>query len=143
MPRIRILLLLLLVCLNCFANSAIVQSETVPEAKINKLVEEAWGDYRKSNFEKSLITSRIALNYATAAKNNNLIAKSYKIIAGNYNELSEFDKAIFFYKKGLFYAGKTNNDSLKYSLHNNLGNIYCFEKKQFNRGINYYKKTSN
>ncbi|OHT43204.1 response regulator [Flavobacterium tructae] len=141
MPRIRILLLLLLVCLNCFANSAIVQSETVPEAKINKLVEEAWGDYRKSNFEKSLITSRIALNYATAAKNNNLIAKSYKIIAGNYNELSEFDKAIFFYKKGLFYAGKTNNDSLKYSLHNNLGNIYCFEKKQFNRGINYYKKS--
>ncbi|WP_291287131.1 response regulator [Flavobacterium sp.] len=140
MPRIRIFLLLL-ICLNCFTNSAAAQSETISEARTNKLVKEAWEDYKKSNFEKSLITSRKALNYATASKNDNLIAKSYKIIAGNYNELSEFDKAIFFYNRGLFYANRTDNDSLKYSLHNNLGNIYCFEKKQFNKGINYYKKS--
>jgi len=133
--------LLLLLFLNCFANSATAQSDSMSDAKIAKLVKKAWNDYKDSNFEKSLITSRIALNYATAAKNNYLIAKSYKIIAGNYSELSEFDKAIFFYNKGLYYANKTNNDSIKYSLHNNLGNIYCFEKKQFDKGINYYKKS--
>ncbi|WP_244285456.1 response regulator [Flavobacterium araucananum] len=133
--------LLLLFCLNCYANSAIAQSETISEDKIALLVKKAWKDYKESNFEKSLINSRIALNYATAAKNNFLIAKSYKIIAGNYSELSEFDKAIFFYNKGLFYANKTDNDSIKYSLHNNLGNIYCFEKKQFDKGIKFYKKS--
>ena len=117
------------------------QSETMSEASISKLVEQAWSDYKESNFEKSLITSRKALNYATAAKNHYLIAKSYKIIAGNYNELSEFDKAIFFYNKSLFYANKTKNDSIKYSLYNNLANVYCFEKKQFDKGISYYKKS--
>lgn len=140
MPRIRIFLLLLL-GLNCFASSVIAQPETLSDANINKIVKQAWEEYKKSNFERSLITSRKALNYATAAKNNTLIAKSYKIIAGNFSELSEFDKAIFFYNKGIYYANKTDNDSLKYSLHNNLGNIYCFEKKQFSRGINYYKKS--
>jgi len=140
MPHIRIFLLALLF-LNCFSNLAIGQSEPVSEARINKLVKQAWDDFKDSNFEKSLITSRVALNYATAAKNNVLIAKSYKVIAGNYNELSEFDKAIFFYNKGLYYVNKTDNDSLKYSLNNNIGNIYCFEKKQFDKGINYYKKS--
>ncbi|MCC9065906.1 response regulator [Flavobacterium piscisymbiosum] len=140
MPQMRIFLLLLFF-LNCFANSAIAQSDSMSDDKVAKLVKKAWNDYKDSNFEKSLITSRIALNYAVASKNDYLIAKSYKIIAGNYSELSEFDKAIFFYNKGLYYANKTNNDSIKYSLHNNLGNIYCFEKKQFDKGINYYKKS--
>ncbi len=140
MPRMRIFFLFILF-LNCFANSASAQSETISDAKINKLVKQAWEDFKDSNFEKSLIASRVALNYATASKNNYLISKSYKIIAGNYNELSEFDKAIFFYNKSLYYANKTNNDSIKYSLHNNLGNIYCFEKKQFDKGISYYKKS--
>jgi len=140
MPQIRIFLTLLLI-LNCADNLAIAQSEIISEEKINKLVKQAWFDYKDSNFEKSLITSRVALNYATALKNDYLIARSYKIIAGNYSELSEFDKAIFFYNKSLFYANKTNNDSIKYSLYNNLGNIYCFERKQFDKGIRYYKKS--
>ncbi|MDQ6471876.1 response regulator [Flavobacterium sp. LHD-80] len=140
MPRIRIFLLLI-VFLNCGISSAFAQSEPISDTKINKLVKEAWDDFKESNFEKSLITSRVALNYATSKKNNYLISKAYKIIAGNYSELSEFDKAVFFYNKSLFYANKTNNDSLKYSLHNNLGNIYCFEKKQFDKGISYYKKS--
>lgn len=140
MPQIRIFFTLLLILI-CFDNSALAQSEVISESKINKLVKQAWSDYKDSNFEKSLIASRVALNYATAIKNDYLIARSYKIIAGNYNELSEFDKAIFFYNKSLFYANKTNNDSIKYSLYNNLGNIYCFERKQFDKGIRYYKKS--
>ena len=140
MPRTRILFLLILF-LNCLGSSVNAQSEIIPDVKIDKLVKQAWEDFKDSNFEKSLITSRVALNYATASKNNYLIAKSYKIIAGNYSELAEFDKAIFFYNKSLSYANRTNNDSLKYSLHNNLGNIYCFEKKQFDKGISCYKKS--
>lgn len=140
MPQMRIFLLMFLF-LNCLTNSVIAQSESISDDKIDALVKRAWDDYKASNFERSLITSRKALNYATVSKNDYLIAKSYKIIAGNYSELSEFDKAIFFYNKGLYYANRTDNDSIKYSLHNNLGNIYCFEKKQFDKGINYYKKS--
>ncbi|TCN58967.1 response regulator [Flavobacterium circumlabens] len=140
MPPMRIFLLLLLF-LNCLDNSVIAQSEHLSENKINKLVLEALSNYRESNFEKSLIISRVALNHATKNKNNYLIARSYNIIAANYSELVELDKAIFFYKRSLFYANKANNDSIKNMLYNNLGNIYCFDKKQYRLGIDFYKKS--
>ena len=139
MPRIRIFLLLLL--LNCFCNSAIAQSEEISDAKIDELINQACLHLNKSNFEKSLINSRAALNYAFLKKDDYLIAKCYRIIADNYNELSEFDKAIFFYNKTLSYANETNNDTIRYGIYNNLGNIYCFEKKQLDKGIRYYKKS--
>ena len=136
--RIFLFLLLLLVSMT---NSALAQSEAISDAKINVLIKQAWSEYKTSNFEKSLLVSRVALKYATTLKNDQLIAKSYKVIAVNFNELSEFDKAIFFYHKSLYYANKTDNDSIKYSLYNNLGNVYCFEKKQIKKGIQYYKKS--
>lgn len=139
MPRIRIFLCILL--LNCFCNSAIAQSKEISDAKIDELISQACLHLNKSNFEKSLINSRKALNYAFLKKDDFLIADCYRIIADNYNELSEFDKAIFFYNKSLSYANKINADSIKYSIYNNLGNIYCFEKKQLDKGIHYYKKS--
>jgi hypothetical protein len=39
-------------------------------------------------------------------------AISYTIIAGNYAEMAEFDKAIFFYNR-VSYAQETNNDTLR------------------------------
>ena len=140
MPQMRIFLFLLLLLVS-MTNSALAQSEAISDAKINVLIKQAWSEYKTSNFEKSLLVSRVALKYATTLKNDQLIAKSYKVIAVNFNELSEFDKAIFFYHKSLYYANKTDNDSIKYSLYNNLGNVYCFEKKQIKKGIQYYKKS--
>lgn len=138
MPRTWIFLCVLL--LNCFCNSAIAQSKEISDAKIDELISQACLDFNKSNFDKSLINSREALNYAFLKKNDFLIADCYRIIADNYNELSEFDKAIFFYNKSLSYANKINADSIKYNIYNSLGNIYCFEKKQLDKGIRYYKK---
>jgi signal transduction histidine kinase/ActR/RegA family two-component response regulator len=140
MPRMRIFFLLYIV-LNCCINSATAQSEKLSEAKVDKLVKQALQEYREAYYEKSLITSRLALNSATAIKENALISRAYTIIAANYNELVEVDKAIFFYQKSLIYANKTDNDSIKYNIYNNLGNMYCFEKKQFDIGIHYYKKS--
>ncbi|WP_254921227.1 response regulator [Flavobacterium sp. ov086] len=113
----------------------------LPTEKIDKLILEALSNYRESNFEKSLIISRVALNHSTIAKNDYFIARSYNIIGANYNDLGEYDKAIFFYKRSLFYADKAKNDGFKNMLYNNLGNIYCFEKKQYKRGIYFYKKS--
>jgi two-component system NarL family sensor kinase len=96
---------------------------------------------REGNYEKSLIQSRFALSKAIQLKNDNLIAGCYNTIAANFDELSEPDKAFYYYNKGLTYANRTNNDALKNWLHNNLGNIYCFDKKQYKKGIYYYKKS--
>jgi signal transduction histidine kinase/CheY-like chemotaxis protein len=140
MFRFRIFLASSLV-LNILSFNLVAQSKNEASLKADKLVKEALVNFRESNFEKSLIISRVALNSATNAKNYTLISRSYNIIAANYNELAEVDKAIFFYKKSLDYANKTDNDSIKYNLYNNLGNMYCFEKKQFDKGISYYKKS--
>lgn len=96
---------------------------------------------QNGNYEKSLIKSRRALTLAIHYKDNKLIASCYNTIAANFDQLSEYDKAFFYYHKGLMYADKTNDDELKNWLNNNLGNIYCFDKKEYQKGIYHYKKS--
>ena len=123
-------------------NSNVGKDLTNPTRKeIVKLTKQAAQYLQEFNFEKSLATSRQALQFAIASKDDLLIAKSYNTIAGNYDELANYEKAIFFYKKGLYYANKTSNDSVKNSINNNLGNIYCFEINQMAEGLNYYNKS--
>ncbi|MFV8375979.1 response regulator [Flavobacterium sp. LB1P71] len=140
MYQIRIVLSLLL-ALNIFNVNCYSLPPTHSKKEISKLTKEASKYLRSSNFEKSLITSRLALHHAINAKDDNLIANSYNTIASNYEKLSEYDKAIFFFKKALIYGNKTSNDTIKSWINNNLGNIYCFEKKQYKKGINYYKNS--
>lgn len=139
MPQFRIIALLF--CALFYASSGFGQQEIPSHKEITKLTEQATKDLQTAHFEKSLATSRLTLHYATEIKDNYLIATSYNTIAGNYDELSEYDKAIFFYNKGLDYANKTDNDSIKGWINNNLGNMFFFEKKDYKKGIDYYKKS--
>ncbi len=136
----RILLLFVLV-LNLFGTAVFSQDQSPSEKEITALIKESTRLMRLEKYEKSLIQSRIALKYAIAIKDNNLIATCYNTIAANFDELAEFEKAFFYYKKGMIYANKTNNNKLKNWLNNNLGNIYCFDKKEYKKGIYYYKKS--
>lgn len=136
--RIFILVLVLLIS---FSNNSFSQTKTPSKVEIKKIAKKAVKYLNDANFEKSISTSRQVLRYATNIKDDYLIAVSYNIIAANLDELSEYDKAILYYNKGLFYANKTSNDTIKNYLNNNLGNVYCFEKKQYEKGINYYKKS--
>lgn len=136
--RIFILLFLLL---NSFSNNLFAQTKIPSKPEIKKLAKEAVEYLNDANFEKSISTSRQVLHYATNIKDDYLIAVSYNTLAANLDELSEFDKAIFYYNKGLFYANKTDNDTIKNWINNNLGNMYCFEKKQYEKGIRHYKKS--
>lgn len=140
MFQVRTHLLLLFLLLNPFSNNSFGQIKTPSKKEITKLSKLASKYLRSDNFEKSLKTSRLVLNYATTINDDYLIATSYNTIAANFENLSEYDKAIFYYNKGLVYANKTNNDTIKNWLNNNLGNVYCFEKKQYKKGIDYYKK---
>lgn len=114
----------------------------IPSRKeILKLTNEASDLLHESNFEKSFTTSRLSLHYAIARRDNYLIAKSYNTIGANYEQLSEFDKAILYYKMGLKFANLAKNDTIKNWINDNLGNIYCFEKKDYKTGIPYFDKS--
>lgn len=141
MKAIRYTIILLLVLL-CSFNSTI-QSQTQNHTKEHtlELVRQSTRLMLADKNEESLIVARKALEYSILLNNNELIANSYNTIAANFDEITEFEKAFFYYKKGLFYAEKTNNDKLKNWINNNIGNIYCFDKKEYSKGISYYKKS--
>jgi two-component system NarL family sensor kinase len=139
MFKIRFLLLFL--SLTLFCNSLFSQNKIPTKEEIKEMTNEATVLMKAGKFEKSLIKSRTALKLAIAIKDDNSIATCYNTIAANFDELSECDKAFFYYQKGLVYADRTNNSELKNWLYNNLGNIYCFDKKQYEKGIKYYKKS--
>ncbi|WP_413997817.1 ATP-binding protein [Flavobacterium sp. W1B] len=139
LPKKNILFLLLL--LSIFSNTVFSHNKIPSKEAIIKLAEEATTLMHEENFEKSLIKSRLALKYAIIIKDDNLIASCYNTIAANFDGISEPEKALFYYKKGLIYAEKTNSDELKNWLNNNLGNIYFFDKKEYEKGIFYYKKS--
>jgi signal transduction histidine kinase/ActR/RegA family two-component response regulator/Tfp pilus assembly protein PilF len=139
MPFTRIVILIALL-FNFLGSTLIGQTQLSTKKEINKLILSATKLRESGNFEKSLLISRAALRNAISIKDNVLIAKNYNNVAANFNELMEFDKAIFYYNKALIFANFTNNDSIKERINNNLGNMYCFEKKKYEKGIEFYKK---
>jgi signal transduction histidine kinase/ActR/RegA family two-component response regulator len=140
MHKIRVFLLLPLLLI-FFSNSSFAQTKTPSKTKTRNIVRLAVKHLNSENFEKSLEIARKSLNNATIIKDDYLIAASYNVIGANFDQLSEYDKAVLFYKKGLAHANKTNNDTIKNYINNNLGNVYCFEKKQYEKGIEFYKKS--
>lgn len=117
------------------------QKKRFTEKELLKLYNEATTNLHKEDYEKSLIQSRQLLNHSLLSQNNNLIARSYNTIAANFDGISEPDKALFYYQKSLIYAEKSNDSELQNWLYNNIGNIYCFDKKKYEKGISYYIKS--
>jgi two-component system, NarL family, sensor kinase len=134
----KLLLVAILLVLSttiCFSQEKKISKKAVLDLINNAIVE-----MNDEHYEKSLIHSRTALQYATLLKENGLIALCYNTIGGNFDGLLEYEKALYYYQKGLIYADKTDKSILKYFLHNNLGNIYFFDKKDLTKGIHHYKK---
>ena len=126
---------------NIFSFTVLAQKNPSSKNDAVAIITEAKELMKTGNFEKSLIKSRTGLSLAIKIKDNNLIATSYNTIGANFDHLSESDQAFLYYKKGLAYADKTTNDVLKNWLNNNLGNIYYFDKKEYEKGIYHYKKS--
>ena len=137
----KLFIFFLFYMLNLFSNPCFAQEKTLTQKQISVLAKEANELFKAGEYEKSLLKTRFVLRQAIAINDDYLIACCYKIIASNVDELNQFEKALFYYKKSLVYANKTNNDTIKNKLNNNLANIYCFDKKQFKVGIDYYKKS--
>ena len=140
MQYLRVILILIF-CSYHFGVDSFAQTKIYSQQEITKLNDKASRYLKNADFEKSLNVSKLALRSAMISNDLRSSAISYTIIAGNYAEMAEFDKAIFFYNKSLSYAQETNNDTLRKKIFNNLGNIYCFEKMQYEKGINFYKNS--
>ncbi|MBC7641876.1 MAG: hybrid sensor histidine kinase/response regulator, partial [Flavobacterium sp.] len=92
------------------------------------------------DFENSLKIAKKALEYSYKINDNTCIANSYNELAGNYEQLSENDRALEYYIYALSYAKKAGNLTVQDYVYNNTANIYFFEKKQYQLGIENYKK---
>lgn len=141
MLQLRFRLLLPFLFLIYFSQSAVAQNKIHLFKETLKLLKDARADRIIGDYENSLLKARVALEQAIKNKDNYLISDSYLVIASNFDELTEPIKALHYYNLGLHYANKTTNNTLKNKLYNNLGNIYCFDKKQYDKGIYYYKKS--
>jgi two-component system NarL family sensor kinase len=141
MFQIRFRLLIPHIFLILFSLTSLAQNETLSGTEITSLLKDAKLNRINGYYEESLLKSRVALEQSIKIKNNDLIANSYLIIASNFDELTEPFKALHYYNLGLHYVKRTNNYTLKNQFYNNLGNIYCFDKKQYDKGIYYYKKS--
>ena len=133
---------IILILLLNFSGIVILKPEKLPQkTAVVLLAKEANELMKLGDYEKSLIKSRLALKQAIALKDDDLIAGAYNTIAANFDQLAECDKAYFYYLKALAYCNKTNNNILKNWINNNLGNIYCFDKKLYEKGIYHYTKS--
>lgn len=117
------------------------QNEVVTEQKIQKLLNQAIENWKNDRYETSLKQSNLALSKALLLKDNKLIAKSYNVIGVNFDDLFLLEKAFFYYQKSLIFAQKTEDDTLKGKIYNNLANIYFFEKKEYKKGLEHYQKS--
>ncbi|PKB15397.1 tetratricopeptide repeat-containing sensor histidine kinase [Flavobacterium sp. 5] len=141
MFQIRFRLLIPFLFLINFSLSSLAQNKILSNTEITTLLKDARINRINGLYEESLLKSRVALEQSIKNKNNDLIANSYLIIASNFDELTEPLKALHYYNLGLYYINKTNNYTLKNQFYNNLGNIYFFDKKQYDKGIYYYEKS--
>ena len=108
--------------------------------EIEKDLKEAGLAFYNFDVGKSLNLSKKALNQSFEIKDDALIAKSYNIIALNFEEFYEINKAIEYYKRALNHINLTSNDTIKLAINNNLGSIYSYRKNDLKQSIPYYLK---
>ena len=121
--------------------SGIAQSITGQKKAIELQITNASKFFQSGDYENALKLSQTALIESLKLDDDFLIAHSYNSIGVIYNELSNSNRAIEFYKKALFHAEKTNNDKLKNWVYGNLGSFYYYDDNQALKGIIYYKKS--
>ena len=131
-------LFVILLCISSVIIKGQTTNSTNKEAK--ELLKKAGQSFLKLETKKSLDFAQKALIIATKNNDDLISSKAYNLIGLNFEEFSDYQKAIEYYNKGLVLANKVNNDTVKGWLNNNLGNVYCYRKIDFHKGIKHYKE---
>ena len=122
-----------------FLPFAYSQENTISKKQIAKKLTEAGQAFYNLEVDKSLQLAKNALSEAHEIKDDALMAKAYNIIALNFEEFYDVNKALQYYKKALLHANLTKNDSIKCWVNNNLGSCYSYRNISFKKSIDYYK----
>lgn len=121
-------------------NPSFSQNNSSDIKSAKELLKKAGQSFLNLESKKSLDFAKSSLEISLKNDDYLLAAKAYNLIGLNFDEFSDYKKAIEYYNKGLVLANKTNNDTVKAWLHNNIGNVYCYRKIDFKKGIQHYKK---
>ncbi len=119
---------------------ALPQETPISRKQIAKKLNAAGLAFYNLEVEKSLQQAKIALSEAHQIKDDALMAKAYNIIGLNFEEFYDAKKAIDYYKKALYHADLSKNDSIRGWVNNNLGNCYSYRNISSTKAIEYYKK---
>lgn len=99
------------------------------------------GDYFYNlECEKSLILAKKALIEAHKINDHLSMARAYNIIALNFQEFSDVNQSLSYFKKALYHADLSKNDTIQNSVNNNLGSVYSYKLNDFKNAIKYYNK---
>jgi len=116
------------------------QEKRISKKEIQQKISKAREELSNLNSEKSLHLAEEALIGAYKLNDNVLIAKAYNVIGSNFLEFADTQKAKSYYNKALFFANKTDNDTIKDWIYNNLGAVYAYYENNTEKGLAFYKK---
>lgn len=136
---VKIKVLVLLIFSFIFSINSFSQEIEFTSKDIKELLSKSGKHFLNLESDKSLQFANKALEYSIQLNEHELTAKSYNLIGLNFADFSDEKKAIEYYKKGLDYANKTTNDTIKCWLSNNIANLYSYNKIDFKESIKYYK----
>lgn len=132
--------ILFFVLFGTFSFLSYSQSEEASK-KAEALLNEGAEFYYKQDYVKALKRSKDALSISLSNNDEYHLALSYNFIGTIYNEFSQTKRALDFYTKGLVYANKLENDTLKLWINSNIGNVYYYNDIDIEEGIRYYDKS--
>lgn len=121
-------------------NFSFTQEKHISRKEIQEKILTARKELTNLNCEKSLSLAEEALMDAYKLNDNLLIAKAYNVIGSNFLEFADTQKAKSYYNKALMFANKTDNDTVKDWIYNNLGAVYAYYENNTEKGIQYYEK---
>ncbi|MCL9810090.1 ATP-binding response regulator [Flavobacterium luminosum] len=122
------------------ANSSYAQKEPSSKKSISEKITQARNALFDLNCEKSLQLAQEALSEANQIDDDLLKAKAYNVIATNFLEFSDTQKAEQYYTKALHHAKLVKNDTVQDWVYNNMGALYAYYQDNFEKGMEYYKK---
>ena len=116
------------------------QNTTPTKKEIKKILSQSGEYFYNLECEKSLVLAKKALSEAHKINDHLSMARAYNIIALNFQEFSDVDQSLSYFKKALYHADLSKNDTIQNSVNNNMGSIYSYKLNDFKNAIKYYNK---
>ncbi len=121
-------------------NKHFSQTNVNSDEEAKKLFAIASDNFYNLNNKESIKQAEKILTYSLKKQNFELAAKAYNLLGLNFEQFTDYNKAIELYQEGILCASKIKNDAALGWLYNNLGGVYSYNGIDINKGTYYFKK---